>query len=270
MRRALLGAIVSQLVAMGAAGARARAPTVRDAPLARRRVLLGAPLAALHAAALATVGAAGASDVDAQREARRAELLRLIASGAPDERILAQIDALVPYDPSRGRGAVDGALAGTWDLLWTKDEAPAAVQLVRKTLHQPVGTQLLGDAAAPRFGAGRVAQLLDVGAVRFELSSGATPAPDDARVLQIFPPFRFDALVGGRRLHIAATDDDAGFRRLNARSAEAIAAPRNRYAQLYLDVSGSVGDLRVSRIVEGDSAIVGNVYIHSRIPDGAR
>lgn len=224
-------------------------------------MLMGTSLAGLNAAT--SFAAIADSADDTQRATVRAELLRLIAAGAPDEQILRQIEALVPFDPSGGRGAVDSALSGTWDLLFTKDEAPAPVQWARKTLHQPVGTQLLGADAA-RFGAGRVAQLLDIGGIRFELSSGATPADDDARVLKIFGPFRFDAVVAGRRLAVAATEDDAGFRQLNARSAEAIAAPRNRYMQVYLETSGRPGDLRISRITEGDPAIVGNIYVHAR------
>lgn len=230
--------------------------------LSRRHALIGVALTGLNTAAAAAAVAEGGAQAEGERA--RSRLLASIAAGAPDGQILAQIEALVPYDPSRGRGAREPALAGTWALLYTKDEAPAAVQFLRRTLHQPVGTQLLGDAAAPLVGEGRVAQLLDVGGVRFELSSGAAPAPDDARVITISPPFRFDALVAGRRFHVAATEDDAGFRRLNARSAEAIAAPRNRYAQLYLDTSGRSGDVRISRITEGDSAIVGNVYVHAR------
>jgi hypothetical protein len=231
--------------------------------LTRRQVAVGLSFGGLHGA-VARAAPVPTADV------ARAELVRAIESGASDELVLERLHALIPFDPSRGRGAVDGALGGTWDLLWTKDEAPAPVQVMRKTLHQPVGTQLLGDAAAPRFGAGRVAQLLDVAGVRFELSSGATPAPDDSRVLQIFPPFRFAALAAGRRFEIAEAGSDAGFRALNARTAEAQAAPRNRYTQEYLETSGRVGDLRVSRITEGDPAIVGNVYVHRRIADGSR
>mmetsp|Transcript_15429 Transcript_15429/g.36637 ORF Transcript_15429/g.36637 Transcript_15429/m.36637 type:complete len:271 (+) Transcript_15429:518-1330(+) len=243
--------------------------------LTRRHVLagVGASLGGLNAAAaiadgggVATAAIGGGDDARARA---RTELLATIAAGRSDAEIMANVAALVPFDPSRGRGAVDASLAGTWDLVWTHDEAPALVKWARRTLHQPVGTQLLGEASAS-FGPGRVAQLLDVGGVRFELSSGATPADDDARVIRILPPFRFAALAGGRRFELAATEDDAGFRKLNARSAEAVAAPRNRYAQEYLETSGRVGDLRISRITEGDTAIVGNVYIHQRIPNGSR
>jgi hypothetical protein len=203
-------------------------------------------------------------------EAARASLLNAIESGASDAVVLSSLGALVPLDPSRGRGALDGALNGTWALIWTKDEAPEPVQFARRTLHQPVGTQLIGSAAVPLFGEGRVAQLLDVGGIRFELSSGARPALDDSRVLEIFPPFRFAAVAAGRRFQIATSGSDAGFRSLNGRSAEALIAPRNRYAQEYLDVSGRDGDIRISRITEGDPAIVGNLYVHQRIPTGTR
>ena len=58
---------------------------------------------------------------------------------------------------------------------------------------------------------------------------------------------------------------DADFRAVNARTAEAQAAPKNRYAQQYLDVSGQPGDLRVSEVVSGDPVIVGCKFVHVRL-----
>ena len=197
----------------------------------------------------------------------REGLLRAIAEGQSDEAVLAWCDQLIPFDPSGGKGASVGSLGGSWRLLWTKDEAPAAAQLLRKAFHQPVSTQLLGAEAAALVGEGRVAQLLDVaGLVHFELSSGATPDGDDPSVLNILPPFRFSAsFAGGSPINLANADSDADFRAVNARSEEARKAPRNRYTQQYLETSGHSGDIRVSRITEGDPAIVGNVYVHQRL-----
>ena len=52
---------------------------------------------------------------------------------------------------------------------------------------------------------------------------------------------------------------------LNARDAEAQAAPRNMYAQLYLETTGAEGDLRVSKVVSGDPVIVGSIFVHRRL-----
>ena len=98
------------------------------------------------------------------------------------------------------------------------------------------------------------------------LSSGVLPAPDDASVLEIFPPFRLELGVRGLgRLRLVEAGSDADFRALNARDADAQAAPKNRYAQLYLETAGRPGDLRVSTVVSGDPVIVGSVFVHERM-----
>ena len=75
-----------------------------------------------------------------------------------------------------------------------------------------------------------------------------------------------DMLAAGpaRKLLVEA-GSDADFRAVNARSAEAQAAPKNRYAQQYLETSGAPGDLRVSEVVSGDPVIVGYRFVHQRI-----
>ena len=40
--------------------------------------------------------------------------------------------------------------------------------------------------------------------------------------------------------------------------------PRNMYAQKYLDVTGTAGDVRISSVVSGDPVIVGSVFVHVR------
>ena len=58
---------------------------------------------------------------------------------------------------------------------------------------------------------------------------------------------------------------DAEFRALNARDEAAQAAPRNRYEQVYLEVGGAKGDLRISEVVSGDPVIVGSRFVHQRL-----
>ena len=67
------------------------------------------------------------------------------------------------------------------------------------------------------------------------------------------------------KLKLVEAGSDADFRAINARDSEAQAAPKNRYAQLYLETTGRPGDLRVSSVVSGDPVIVGAVFIHQRL-----
>ena len=102
--------------------------------------------------------------------------------------------------------------------------------------------------------------------MRLLLSSGVLPAADGPpSTLEIMPPFRLELDAAGRRRLLVEAGSDADFRALNARDAEAQAAPRNRYAQSYLETSGRAGDLRVSTVVSGDPVIVGSVFVHERV-----
>ena len=94
------------------------------------------------------------------REEAREGLLRAINAGSSDGEILSHFNQLSLFDPSRGQGAIDPALGGSWRLLWTHDESPAPVQALRRALRQPVSTQLLGRDAEQSFGKGRVAQVI--------------------------------------------------------------------------------------------------------------
>eukprot|EP00967_Tisochrysis_lutea_P083450 scaffold115985_cov35-Tisochrysis_lutea.AAC.1 len=182
----------------------------------------------------------------------RAALLALLATSPPndDVAVAAAVEQLTPLDPSRGRGATSAALAGRWQLLWSghADAFSPLLNLPRPI--RPESLQLLGSAAeAAGCGEGRIAQLLDfpvplLPVVR--LSSSARPDPADGRTLEIFPPFRLELLPGtsggsgdGRMLVEAGSD--AEFRALNARTAQAQVAPRNRYEISYLEESGSPG-----------------------------
>eukprot|EP00908_Phaeocystis_cordata_P001028 Transcript_11104.p1 GENE.Transcript_11104~~Transcript_11104.p1 ORF type:complete len:204 (-),score=22.76 Transcript_11104:193-804(-) len=169
-------------------------------------------------------------------------------------------------DPSRGKAATSTVLGGEWRLLWSaKTEAFSPLLNLPRPI-RPASLQLLGEPAAREVGQGRVAQVLQWSAVEQVLSSGVMPAPDDASVLEIFPPFRLELGVRGLgRLTLVEAGSDADFRAINARDADAQAAPRNRYQQLYLDTSGQPGDIRVSKVVSGDPVIVGATFVHERI-----
>ena len=71
--------------------------------------------------------------------------------------------------------------------------------------------------------------------------------------------------LGNARSTLVEAGSDADFRAVNARSAEAQAAPKNRFEIEYLEESGKAGDLRVSRIASGDPVIVGAHFVHMRI-----
>eukprot|EP00747_Dinoflagellata_sp_TGD_P170823 gnl/TRDRNA2_/TRDRNA2_203374_c0_seq1.p1 gnl/TRDRNA2_/TRDRNA2_203374_c0~~gnl/TRDRNA2_/TRDRNA2_203374_c0_seq1.p1 ORF type:complete len:395 (+),score=36.06 gnl/TRDRNA2_/TRDRNA2_203374_c0_seq1:32-1216(+) len=199
----------------------------------------------------------------------RKRLLEAIDSNAPDEVVLQAIDSILPLDPSKGRAGVSDALSGTWRLLWSykTDKFSPLLSLPRPI--RPTSLQLLGPPATSTVGEGRVANLLcfPLGG-RVLLSSGVRPAPEGPTSnLEIFPPFRLELGTEGSaaRWQIVEAGSDAEFRALNARDEDAQAAPRNRYAQQYLEVAGVPGDLRVSKVISGDPVIVGSVFVHVRV-----
>jgi hypothetical protein len=65
-------------------------------------------------------------------------------------------------------------------------------------------------------------------------------------------------------LLVETAGSDAEFRKWNARTSEAQAAPKNRYQQLYLERQGQ-GSLRISTITAGDPVIVGAVFVHEKL-----
>ena len=115
----------------------------------------------------------------------------LLAAIARDSGVEAAIEALVPLDPSGGKGATSPALEGRWRLLWSANAGGFSPLLLLPTPVRPTSFQLLGDAAvSDGIGPGRVAQLLLLPFGTVELSSDVVPAPDDTRFLEIFPPFK--------------------------------------------------------------------------------
>ncbi|KAG7368183.1 hypothetical protein IV203_030926 [Nitzschia inconspicua] len=189
----------------------------------------------------------------------RSQLLNLIDSNkATEGDILTAIEKLVPYDPSKKAAAtLDDELDGEWKLLWSaKAEAFSPLLKLPPPL-KPISYQYLGKTAAGEVGTSRIAQGLTggiLGMSQLWLSSGSKVAPDDPSILEIFPPFRLELNAGS----------DAEFRKLNGRTAEAQAAPKNRYQQLYLERNGK-GSLRISTIADGDPAIVGAIFVHEKL-----
>ena len=209
-----------------------------------------------------------------QLEINRNRLTQMIRqpSGYNEVEILAAIDNLVPFDPSNKKGAsLAEDLEGEWELLWSaKAEAFSPLLKLPKPF-KPESFQYLGNPAATEVGPGRVAQGLTggiLGKTQLWLSSGVQPSQSDDSILEILPPFRFE--VGGRyqtgtpKKQLVEAGSDAEFRKLNARTDEAQAAPKNSYQQLYLERQGK-GSIRISTITEGDPVIVGAIFVHQKL-----
>jgi hypothetical protein len=231
------------------------------APAVARRDLLGVTAASIFAAARPSSAASPALLPE------RAALLDSIASSSGD--VESRIAALLPFDPSKGRAASSASLSGTWELIWSaKAEAFSPLLRLPPPL-RPASFQLLGAAATAEVGEGRVAQVLTrgiLGKTRLLLSSGVLPAADGSgETLEIFPPFRLQVERGGTKKTLVDAGSDASFRAVNGRDDDAQAAPKNRYAQTYLEETNGAGDLRISVITAGDPVIVGAVFVHQRL-----
>ena len=147
-----------------------------------------------RAALVSTLAALAPRPPASAVEDQRARLLAAISDGGDVESALA---SLLPLDPSRGKAALAPELAGEWRLLWSaKTEAFSPLLALPRPV-RPASFQLLGDSAAREVGSGRVAQVLKWGAVEQVLSPGVEAAPDDASVLEIYPPFRLELGVRG-------------------------------------------------------------------------
>lgn len=206
-------------------------------------------------------------------EANRDRLLQLVRKPSNNEAdILTAIENLVPFDPSNKKGAsLSGDLDGEWELVWSaKAEAFSPLLKLPKPF-KPDSFQYLGNAAAGEVGPDRVAQGLTggiLGQTQLWLSSGVRASSSDDSMLEILPPFRFE--VGGRyqtgtpKKRLVEAGSDADFRKLNARTNEAQAAPKNSYQQLYLERQGK-GSLRISTITDGDPVIVGAIFVHQKL-----
>lgn len=226
--------------------------------------------AALKLAGSAAIGAIAVSQTvhAASGPPERQKLLQLIEADADENAILAAVAALSPLDPSAGKAATSEALDGEWELLWSANAQAFSPLLGLPRPIRPQSIQLLGAAAAAQVGAGRVANVLRLPlGVSFVLSSDVGPlGASEPATLEIAPPFRFEiGTPGGGRVRLVEAGSDAEFRALNARDAEAQAAPKNRYVQDYLEVAGGRGDIRISRVASGDPVIVGSIFVHRRL-----
>eukprot|EP00814_Leptocylindrus_danicus_P002404 CAMPEP_0116042712 /NCGR_PEP_ID=MMETSP0321-20121206/25871_1 /TAXON_ID=163516 /ORGANISM="Leptocylindrus danicus var. danicus, Strain B650" /LENGTH=287 /DNA_ID=CAMNT_0003523277 /DNA_START=108 /DNA_END=971 /DNA_ORIENTATION=- len=198
----------------------------------------------------------------------RRSLLEAIASRSSDDVVADAINRLEKLDPSGGKAATSTDLGGTWELIYSVNAEAFSPLLNLPQPIRPTSLQLLGKDAAQSVGEGRVAQVLNFPIVPLSLvlSSGAVPVPSDPSILEIYPPFRLEAVVAtNNRFQFVESGSDADFRGLNGRDDEAQAAGRNLYKQRYLETSGKKGDLRISEIIAGDPVIVGEIFVHRRL-----
>jgi len=216
--------------------------------------------------AIATDDILGMSSVKDMAPERQ-HLLQMIASEASETKVADAIARLEPLDPSKGKAAISNELGGTWKLIYSVNADAFSPLLNLPKPIRPTSFQLLGDDAAKAVGSGRVAQVLNFPIIPLSLvlSSGVVPVETNPTTLEIFPPFRFEAKLGGSKIQLVEAGSDAEFRALNARDDDAQAAPRNMYKQRYLETTGNIDDLRISEVVSGDPVIVGAVFIHQRV-----
>ncbi|KAL9178963.1 hypothetical protein ACHAXT_011936 [Thalassiosira profunda] len=208
----------------------------------------------------------------------REALVKAISSKSSDDDVVAVIEKLVPLSPLKGDGgsrkAFDAALDGEWKLLWYNKSDFSPLLKLPSPL-RPDSYQYFGSIAEREVGDGRVAQGLVGGVLsalgpqtELWLSSGAVAQEKHPSTLEIYPPFRFQLgqLPGAAtpKRMIVEAGSDAEFRAANARSAEAQAAPKNEYEQLYCEDYGR-GSLRISVVAKGDPVIVGDMFVHQKL-----
>ena len=188
----------------------------------------------------------------------RLDLLNAINRKASDDEVMQAISNIELIDPSNGKAATSEFLGGEWELIYSVNAESFSPLLNLPKPIRPSSFQLLGDSAKPVVGDGRIAQLLNFPIIPLSiiLSSGAVPYEKDSSVLEIFPPFRLEAKLGGSNVQLVESGSDADFRALNARSQEAQEAGRNLYKQRYLENTGKRGDLRISEVIAGDPVLV--------------
>jgi hypothetical protein len=195
--------------------------------------------------------------------------LTAIDRKASDAVIMSIIDRLP--DPSQRQVLkYPERLDGQWELIWSYGAEGFSPLLKLPKPFKPDSYQYFGTAAAPEVGAGRIAQGLTGGILGSQrqlwLSSGATPL--DGSILEIQPPFRlelggpYQSKVAKQVLVEAGSDED--FRKTNGRTAEAQAAGKNQYQQLYVENEGP-GSIRISTVIAGDPVLVGELFVHRKL-----
>jgi len=246
-------------------------PPKKEAVSRRKAVLTGFASTAAITTGLLTPPTARVAWADENTNAsyprERMDLMAKISEQASDENIAAAIAKLEILDPSGGKAATSDQLGGTWELIYSVNAEAFSPLLNLPTPIRPTSLQLIGESATPVVGEGRIAQILNFPLVplSFILSSGAVPYASDSSIIEIFPPFRFDVKLGGAKKQVVEAGNDADFRALNVRTAEAQAAGRNLYKQRYLENTGMKGDLRISEVIAGDPVLVGVLFVHRRI-----
>lgn len=214
-----------------------------------------------------------ANAIEESKDDARSKLLQAIKGSRSDSEVLEAIDLLIPLNPAK-QGSDETCrvdLDGEWKLIWSMNDDFSPLLRIPKPF-KPDSYQYFGRAASIEVGEGRVAQGLTggiFGTSQAWLSSGIEPTgTDDPYALEIEPPFRLQ--IGGRYLTgkakttIVEAQNDADFRKVNARSVEAQQAPKNIYKQLYVERNGK-GSLRISKITDGDPVIVGAILIHEKL-----
>ena len=240
-------------------------------------------------------------------EFEKALLLQAIERKAGEEEILECIDRLIvaaktvvtdqhPSSLTTSATTFQRPLLekidGPWKLIWSMGAQQFSPLLQLPPPLTPESFQLVGSAATPIVGSGRIAQVLTsgiLGPTHVYLSSGIveyTPTREDKDVveeyvgdplsiLQIQPPFRFQlgfpssssssTTQPSLLFTLIDSESDADFRALNARTINAQLAPPNLYQQLYVD-----DQIRISKIIQGDPVIVGATFVHVKSSHGGR
>ena len=78
------------------------------------------------------------------------------------------------------------------------------------------------------------------------------------------PPFIFELLVGkdvDKAFSIPLGSESS----VNSDESALLGSQLNTFTQLYLESSGQAGDIRVSKVTEGDPVVIGSTFVHVRL-----
>uniref|UniRef100_A0A061RTJ7 Plastid lipid-associated protein/fibrillin conserved domain-containing protein n=1 Tax=Tetraselmis sp. GSL018 TaxID=582737 RepID=A0A061RTJ7_9CHLO len=231
--------------------------------LSRRQLAFGL-VSAAAAACNSASDAFQVKDFGNDYESTRQQLLDCIASGSDYDEVEAAIRRLTPFNPSP-QPAQSEILQGNWKLLWSSQTAE--VTKATKNLPLPfTSMQLIGPGGGRgepggELPQGRAANIIKVlgGAVTLKLSSAADPSSGDPSSVIIGPPFRLELLVGGRSIPLQQEET------VGSDTSPVLGSQRNVFTQEYVEGTGRPGDLRISRVTEGDPAVVGSAFVHVRV-----
>jgi hypothetical protein len=88
-----------------------------------------------------------------------------------------------------------------------------------------------------------------------ELSAALT----QRHVFLVLQPFRLELLVNGRSFPIQSVEST------EAERTDILGNQTNEFSQLYLEDSGRAGDLRVSKVTQGDPTVLNSTFVHVRV-----